>query len=261
MTNGGRDDKLELSLRAPTRNPCCVCYWSPSSRRLETRRQRAAMAGQQIAIEPNRNEHATERNVAPRQRVVGHQDAGGFAGTQDTHKGVLDRGAHPRVVLLADMAHGGRQVSRPDEDTVNAFNRRNGIEVVERGLRLGLYQHANLLVGLMAVIRHTAPARSARASHAADALRRVACGLHDGARLLGRVDHRHQNRLHTEIEVLLDQRRADMTMADRHAGNRVRSRVAGNRLQLRQDGVEIVGRVLAVISNQSKPAPAQISVV
>ena len=108
---------------------------------------------------------------------------------------------------------------------------------------LGLHQQAYLVVGGAEIVAPRAPARRAcdRGADAADAFGRIARGGDQRARLLGRVDHRHQQVLHADVEQLLDERR----LAGHRAHHRLR-RVGGHRLQLRQRAAHVVGRVFAV---------------
>jgi hypothetical protein len=75
---------------------------------------------------------------------------------------------------------------------------------------------------------------------------RVTRGAHHCGGLLGRVDHRHQQALHAQVEVLFDQHLTHMAVAHGHARHGVAGGVGGDGLQLRQDALRVVGGVLAV---------------
>src|SRR6218665_648486 len=207
---------------------------------------------QQLRVHPDRDKQGAGRQPLVRLGLAGDQNARGLAGAQDAPDAVVERGLHARVLGVGRMAHRGRQVRRADEHAIDSRRGGNGVEVAQGLHGFGLHQQAYLLVGLVHIVRIGLPARGARhgAAHAAHARRGVARGAHQGLRLLGRVHHRHQQRLHADVQVLLDQR----LLADRHAGDRMGRRRAGGQgtggagdsLQLVQYRAQVVGRRPAV---------------
>ena len=158
----------------------------------------------------------------------------------------------PRV---ARVAHRCRQVRRADEHAVHAGRGGNGVQVVHGFYRLGLHQQADLLVGLVHVLRVRLPARRAgqRAAHAAHAFGRIARGAHQLLGLLGGVHHGHQQGLHAQVQELLDEGGVPhWHPCDGVGWLRPRRQGAGGAgrtgycLQLVQDGAQVVGRVFAI---------------
>ncbi len=86
-------------------------------------------------------------------------------------------------------------------------------------------------------------------TNAAHARGWIARGRDDAARLLRGLDHRHEQRLRTHVEQLLDHRDVRIDRPDHHM-----RRIGRERLELAQDGAHIVGRVLAV---DQQPAEAR----
>src|SRR6185295_11137742 len=104
---------------------------------------------------------------------VGSEDARRLARLADAPDRLVDHGLHFRVGDLAGVAERSVQVGRADEHAVDAFDRADRLDVVERALRLDLHQHADLLVRALGVVLDAAKARRAgRAGDAAHAGRR-----------------------------------------------------------------------------------------
>ena len=98
-----------------------------------------------------------------RARFGGGQDAGRLAGGADARDAVGNDRLHLGVARVAQVAHRGGQVGRADEHTVHPRRGGDGVEVVQ-GLRgFGLHQQADLVVGLVDVVR-VRRQREARAS-------------------------------------------------------------------------------------------------
>ena len=150
------------------------------------------------------------------------------------------------MTLLSDITQRCRQIGRADEQAIDPIDSSDRLDVVQRQLALDLHQYANLVVGFGGVLRDAPPARRPRTAHASDPVRRIACGLDNRTCLLSRIHHRHQYRLHAQIQVLLDQRRAHVAVPARHPHHRVRVGVARHRLQLAQHAAQVVGCVLRV---------------
>ena len=148
------------------------------------------------------------------------------------------------------MAERGRQIGRADEHAVDPIGGHDRVEVVDRGARFGLHQHADLCIGFFGVVGVLPPARTARATHAAHAAAAIVLWItrrtHHRGRLLGGVNHRHQQRLHADVQVLLDQHLPRLTEAHRHARNRMAVGVARNDLQLVQDRLQVVRRMFTI---------------
>jgi hypothetical protein len=147
------------------------------------------------------------------------------------------------VARLAEVPHRGRQVRGTDEDAIDAFDGRDGLDLCQCRRGLHLHQQAHLPVGLLEVFGVARPARRARqaATYAAHPLRRIAHRTHQLACLLRGFDHRHQQRRRADLQHLLDQRR----VALRHPHDRMRG-IGRHRLQDRQHRAQVVGAVLAV---------------
>ena len=198
-----------------------------------------------------------------RQRLVWRENACGFARLDDAFEGVFNGGLHHRVRRVAYMPERCRQVGRADEHAVHAFHGGNRVQIVQRGLGLGLHQQADLRIGLQRVGGVAAKRRCARTAHAADAafttvsiVLRVTHGPHQCCGLGGGVYHWHQQGQHAQIKVLLDQHLTYIAMAHGHARDGVRRRVGGNRLQLVQDGAQVVGRMLPIDQQPVETGPS-----
>ena len=185
-------------------------------------------------------------------RFGGGQNARRLARAQDARNAVVDGRLHLGVPWVARVAHRCRQVRRADEHAVHAGRGGNGVQVVHGFYRLGLHQQADLLVGLVHVLRVRLPARRAgqRAAHAAHAFGRIARGAHQLPGLLGGVHHGYQQGLGADVQVLLDEGRVAHRHA-RHGVGRLRAGRqgaggAGDGLQLVQDGAQVVGRMFAI---------------
>src|ERR1019366_1621862 len=84
---------------------------------------------------------------------------------------VLYRG----VADVADEAHRGGQISRTDENRIDAGNGGDRLKLIERRNGFDLHDHANLFVCALEVIRYRAVAAAAmRPGDAAHAVRRIA---------------------------------------------------------------------------------------
>ena len=107
-----------------------------------------------------------------------------------------------------------------------------------------MYEQTNLVVTRSCeIVRDRLPARCARnaAADAAHAARRIPHGRNEFARSLGRLHHRHQERLRADVEQLFDQRR----FAGDDAYNRTH-RIRRQRLQLRENQRHVVWPMFAV---------------
>ena len=83
-------------------------------------------------------------------------------------------------------------------------------------------------------------------------MRRIPRGRDQLARLVSRFDHRNQQRLHPDIEILLD----EDGIADRQTHHRVH-RIATRGLQLAEHGAQIVGTMLSVEQQPVKAGAGQ----
>ncbi len=164
-------------------------------------------AGEQGGVHPHGHEGRAEGQGTPRQPLVGTQNPRCFARADNPGQGAFDGLHHVRMTGLAQMSQTGAEVGGADEHAVHTVHRRDVVQVLEAGARLDLHQQAHLVVGPRQVVGQRVPARGAgqRTAHPANPLRRVAGGLHQLPRLFRRLHHRHQQRLHAEVEVLLDE--------------------------------------------------------
>ena len=146
------------------------------------------------------------------------------------------------MVGVAEMAERGGEVGRADEDAVDAVDRRDRRRGLEAGAALDLHHDADLVVDAGEVVGDGAVAVAAlRDRDAAHAGRRIAGRGDRAARLVGGLHERHQEVVEAGVEQALD--------LDRVVPRRPDDRRAGavlQRHQLRNEGRDVVGRVLAV---------------
>jgi hypothetical protein len=106
------------------------------------------------------------------------------------------------------VTHGGSEIGRADEDTVNAIDRGDGIEIfiAVTGFRLGRLTQISALA-LVEIVGDGVPARGAGecAADTANAGFGITSGGDDGGRLCGGFDHGHEQGLDADIEQLLDE--------------------------------------------------------
>ena len=207
--------------------------------------------GEQGDVGPDEHEGGTGREVAVGRLGVEGVDAGGLADLDRGPDRVQHRLDHLGVVLPAEPSHRGGEVGGADEDPVDAVDRGDLGHALDGGRGLDLHEERDRARGIREVAGHPVPSRRARerAAHAAHAQRRVAHRPHDLGGLLGGVDHRHEEVLHAEVEVLLD----DHRVAERRTHER-RDRVGGHGVQLREDRLGSVRGVLGVDEHDVEPA-------
>ncbi len=200
------------------------------------------MASDSTHVDGDGDEGGPDLDAAPREGGVRSQDAGGLARRADAAHRVLDRRDHVGVSGLADVAEARRQVRRADEDAVDAVDRGDLLEPVERLARLDLHEQAEFLGGPLGVARNPPEPRGSRqARHAAHTLGRVARRCDGGPRLVRVLHVGDQQGLRAEIEEALDQ---DRVVA---GGTHHRRHVVGrHRLKLRKHGEWVARRVLCV---------------
>ena len=154
-----------------------------------------------------------------------------------------DAPLHLRLHGIAEIAHRGREISRPEKDAVDALDRGDLREICQTLDRFHLYHDARFLVGTLKVALDATPARcpGGGARNTAVAPRRIACGSNDTGGLLGRLNHGHEDRLNPDVEILLE----DLACAVYWADHRLNG-VGSDCLQLGKDCAHIVRRVLRV---------------
>ncbi len=174
---------------------------------------------------------------------VSAQDPSSAPGRTNAADGVLDGVLHIGMRGLAQVPERRRKIGWPDEHAVHAFDGRDRIQVIEAQARFHLDQQAHLIVGLMQIVRHAIPLRRPRQSrsNAANPGRWITHRGDQLLRLLRAFNHGNQQRLRTDIEQLLDE--LDVARNRPHDGMHG---IRRHGLQLREDGSDIVGRVLAV---------------
>ena len=182
--------------------------WIEESGFAKLRRERLGRARQDGGIDTHRRERRAELDAARREGVVRREYPGGLAARANAPDGILDDRRHLRMARLADVAETRRQIGRPDEDAVDALDRRDLLEPVQRLLGLDLHHQAQLLVRALGIARDPAePCCARNPGHTADALGRIAHRRDGALRFLGALHVGDQQRLRAEIEKALDQHR------------------------------------------------------
>src|SRR3954453_13826563 len=158
----------------------------PSAAILELRRERLGAAGEEADVGADGDKQCAEREPAPRCLLAVGQDAGGFAGLDDARNRIVDPRHHLGMGALARIPERGVEVSRPDEDAVDALDGGDLLEVRQALAGFDLHHDADLVRRLLEVVLHPPEAgRAGRAGDAAQARRRIA-RIGDGvARLVG----------------------------------------------------------------------------
>src|SRR5258705_1448055 len=143
------------------------------------------------------------------------------------------------------------EVARADEQTIDAFNRCNRLEILQRGSRLNLNAHADFVSATFVIILHSAIAVGAMSDgYATDALRWIARGSHGCAPFLRRLHIWNQQILDTDIEQALH----DHRIVPRRSDHRRRS-PADQALQLTEHNRQFVGRVLGIDEDPVEARP------
>ena len=147
------------------------------------------------------------------------------------------------MARLPPVAHGGRQIRWAKKHPVHPFHCCNGGQLCHRLHGFGLHQQAHFIVGAVQVILNLVPAGRPRQrrTHPPDAFGWIAHRLHHLRRLLGRVDHRDEQGLRANVQVLLDQGHVRL-----HGPHDRMHRVRRHSAQLGQGVAWVVGGVLAV---------------
>ena len=119
-------------------------------------------AGENADVRADRRKAAADRAVAATFILGCSEHARRLAGLSDAADGVLDHRHHRRIAGLSSLAQVGMQVGRADEHAINAIDGANGLDVLQRLLRLHLHQHAQFVVRAVGVIPDPTEARRAR---------------------------------------------------------------------------------------------------
>ena len=197
----------------------------------------------------------TATKVAPRGPALdefgrGREDTGRQAGGDDPIDRVIDRGDDVRVPGSADQAHRRGEVGRSDEERIDPLDGGDRLDRLGTGHRLDLAHDADLVIGARQVPVDHPPARGPvhGRRHAAHTGGRVPGRGDDLGSLVGRLDHRDQQRQHAEVEQTFDQHRVASLGTDQH-----RRVVGGGRLELAEDRTQVVRCVLAVDQHPVEP--------
>src|ERR1043166_7015952 len=106
----------------------------------------------------------------------GCENSRSLAGFADSVERSLNGGAHSWMVGFAKMAEVGGEVARADEQPIDAIDRGDGIDILQRPLRFDLDDHADLVVNALVIVLQAAVAAAAgRHGHAAHTLWRITC--------------------------------------------------------------------------------------
>ena len=98
----------------------------------KTCRQRFRAAGEQGGVDADGDKQRAEVEIAFCQRLVGHQDAGGFTGSAYLRDRLLNGGLHLRVLRITGKAHVGAQIRRADKHAVDAVHVQDLRQVFQR---------------------------------------------------------------------------------------------------------------------------------
>ena len=137
----------------------------------------------------------------------------------------------------------GGEIRRTDKHPVNAVHLKNRVQILQRGSALDLYQQTEFVIRLRHIILYPSPARRSRHASANTAATdgRITGRRDHFPRLLGGIDHRHQQGSGANIQHLFYQAAVALDRTnDRLAG------VGGNRLQLMIKVLNGVRGMLAV---------------
>ena len=147
-----------------------------------------------------------------------------------------------------------RKIGRADQQDVDARDRGDGIEVLQRLVRLD-HRHDNELVvhgiEVIAVILELAPL-AAHPGVAAVAEGKIAAGAHGGLRLRAGVDHRHNNAACPGVK-----READLIGLVRGDAHQRRRLLAAHRLDRRLQLLDLPGGVLGIEQQEVVPGVGQ----
>src|SRR5712691_11991322 len=102
---------------------------------LEFGGERFGAAREYAHVGPNGHEQRAALEPVARVGLAGSEDAGRLAGLADTAHGFVDQWLHLRIGYFTRMAERGVQVGGADEHAVNAVDRADGLDIVERHLR------------------------------------------------------------------------------------------------------------------------------
>ncbi len=139
-------------------------------------------------------------------RFGGGQNTRRLARAQGARNAVVDGRLRLGVTGVARVAHRCRQVGRADEHAVHAGRGGNARPGCSWLPPFGLHQQGKSAGWPGARTAGTpASATGLRAAHAAHALGASARGAHQLLGLLGGVHHGHQQRLHAQVQELLDE--------------------------------------------------------
>ena len=151
------------------------------------------------------------------------------------------------------MAEVRGQIAGADEDAVDTFDGGYGLDLLERGFGFDLHEDAGIEMRIAVIVLDAAVVVGARHDgHAANAERRIARSGDGLARLIGILHEGNEQGARAHVERPLD----DDRLVPGHAEDRL-GRAAAHGLQLRQQRVDVVGRVLAVDHDPIKARAGQ----
>ncbi len=155
-------------------------------------------------------DHVIEAERAERLDLLGRRPerADGNARRLGGLGGLLDGREELRVGPLGEAVERGREVRRPDEEGVDAVDRRDVGGVVDGLARFYLDDKREVAVALPdVVLEGAAVVGGAGGGDATNAGRRIPGRIDGGAGLLSGVDHRHEQAVGADIEQALDAHR------------------------------------------------------
>jgi hypothetical protein len=82
----------------------------------------------------------------------GYENALSFSFCADSRAGVGDHRVNFRIPPISEVPAVGRTIAGSNKDTVNTFNRSDGFDLVDGGLRLDLNQHTDIFVSLSVIV-------------------------------------------------------------------------------------------------------------
>lgn len=141
----------------------------------------------------------TATKLAPRQDIFCHrrvdcQKSGRFPRRANAPDALLDHLLHVTMSGIVRVTQRGGEIRRTDKHPVNAVHLKNRVQILQRGSALDLYQQTEFVIRLRHIILYPSPARRSRHASANTAATdgRITGRRDHFPRLLGGIDHRHQ---------------------------------------------------------------------
>src|SRR5438270_7094328 len=179
---------------------------------------------------------------------------GGDAVLRGGRRDFIERSLIDVALVVERYPQLDRKIGRADQQDVDARDRGDGIEVLQRLVRLD-HRHDNELVvhgiEVIAVILELAPL-AAHPGVAAVAEGKIAAGAHGGLRLLSGVDHRHNDASRPGVK-----READLIGLVRGDAHQRRGLVAAHCLDRRLQLLDLPGGVLGIEQQEVVPGVGQ----